>query len=192
MSLHISSSEALDQPILPYSRSYWAQPGKLLAGFYPGNRNSVIADQKLRGLLNCRISCAINLMEANETNHMGTPFVPYEHRITAMGITHGLTISIRRFPIMDRSVPTIAYMREILDYIDTAIEAGEIVYLHCWGGIGRTGTVIGCHLVRHRIASPENVMQVMTKLTEHDRKSFRHTPETEEQRCFVTKWRSGQ
>ena len=27
--------------------------------------------------------------------------------------------------------------------------------MHCWGGIGRTGTVIGCYLVRyHHMRSP--------------------------------------
>jgi len=36
-------------------------------------------------------------------------------------------------------------MHEILDTIDAALSAKRIVYVHCWGGVGRTGTVIGCH-----------------------------------------------
>lgn len=43
--------------------------------------------------------------------------------------------------------PTVDQMRAILDAIDRA--AGSIVYVHCWGGHGRTGTVAGCYLVRH-------------------------------------------
>ena len=31
-------------------------------------------------------------------------------------------------------------MQEILDAVDRALAAGRNVYLHCWGGIGRTGT----------------------------------------------------
>ena len=37
----------------------------------------------------------------------------------------------------------------ILDAIDKALEDGKNVYVHCWGGIGRDGTVVGCWLVRH-------------------------------------------
>lgn len=32
----------------------------------------------------------------------------------------------------------------ILDAIDARLEAGKSVYVHCWGGIGRTDTVAGC------------------------------------------------
>ena len=37
----------------------------------------------------------------------------------------------------------------MLDTIDQALAAGHTMYVHCWGGVGRTGTVVGCHLVRH-------------------------------------------
>ena len=33
--------------------------------------------------------------------------------------------------------------------VDDALGEGRTVYVHCWGGIGRTGTVVGCWLVRH-------------------------------------------
>ena len=35
-------------------------------------------------------------------------------------------------------------MVAILDSLDTAIADEHTIYLHCWGGIGRTGTVVGC------------------------------------------------
>ena len=34
-------------------------------------------------------------------------------------------------------------------------EGLEPVYVHCWGGIGRTGTVVGCWLVRHGMTGDE-------------------------------------
>ena len=40
-------------------------------------------------------------------------------------------------------------MTRILDDVDAALADGGAVYVHCWGGIGRTGTVVGCWLVRH-------------------------------------------
>ncbi|MBA3406233.1 MAG: dual specificity protein phosphatase family protein [Gemmatimonadaceae bacterium] len=27
--------------------------------------------------------------------------------------------------------------------------SGHSIYVHCWGGVGRTGTVVGCYIVRH-------------------------------------------
>ena len=36
---------------------------------------------------------------------------------------------------------------KILDYIQSEIDAGKIVYVHCWGGKGRTCTVIGSRLI---------------------------------------------
>ena len=45
------------------------------------------------------------------------------------------------------------FLKHILDEIDGAILNGKTVYVHCLGGIGRTGTVVGCYLVRHGIAA---------------------------------------
>ncbi len=46
-------------------------------------------------------------------------------------------------------MPSPEQLQQILAAIDHAWCAGQGVYVHCWGGIGRTGTVIGCSLVRH-------------------------------------------
>jgi hypothetical protein len=50
------------------------------------------------------------------------------------------------YPIRDFSVPSKAFMTSILDKIDELIANGESIYVHCQGGHGRTGTVIGCWL----------------------------------------------
>ena len=36
---------------------------------------------------------------------------------------------------------------EILARIRDEISAGRVVYVHCWGGKGRTSTVVGCLLI---------------------------------------------
>ena len=51
--------------------------------------------------------------------------------------------------IRDMRVCNERHMRRVLDAIDKDIADGRTVYVHCWGGIGRTGMVIGCWLVRH-------------------------------------------
>ena len=51
-------------------------------------------------------------------------------------------------------------MSDILDAIDAALRDGKTVYVHCWGGVGRTGTVIGCWLVRHGKTGDEALSQI--------------------------------
>jgi protein-tyrosine phosphatase len=78
-------------------------------------------------------------------------------------------------------------MTKILAYIDAEIVDGRPVYVHCWGGIGRTGTVIGCLLVE-RGTDPAEVPSQMSELRRHTQKALRVSPETRQQRQFVTSW----
>jgi protein-tyrosine phosphatase len=84
----------------------------------------------------------------------------------------------RRMSIPDFGVPKDEEMRRILDTIDDALEEGRTVFVHCRGGIGRTGTVIGCHLRRHG-ASAEEALEALGG-----------RPETEEQYAIIRRWAS--
>ena len=105
----------------------------------------------------------------------------------------GIAAEYRRLTIPDMGVPPRARMTEILDAIDAACAAGHTVYVHCWGGVGRTGTVVGCHLVR-RGRSGEDALSHVSSLfaTMSSAKRRRHregSPQTDEQREFVREWR---
>ena len=53
-----------------------------------------------------------------------------------------------------------SFLVQILDDLDQALADGHRVYLHCFGGIGRTGTVVGCYLVRHGMTGNEVLEQI--------------------------------
>ncbi len=62
-------------------------------------------------------------------------------------------------------------------------------YVHCWGGVGRTGTVIGCWLLRHKLAEPAIALKVLMNLRQQDRDRWqRMSPETPEQQRSVKQW----
>jgi hypothetical protein len=80
-------------------------------------------------------------------------------------------------------------MKAILDQLDESLGAGRRIYLHCWGGIGRTGTTVGCYLVRHGL-NGEQALRQLAEWWQEVPKSRIHpsSPETREQVNFVLNW----
>ena len=172
----------------PFPRSYWVIPGILLAGEFPGSENQEDAKNKILSLIGCGIRAVINLMEPDETDHSGRSFKDYEPITTQIGRERSTPITCISFPISDQNVPTAATMRKILDAIITSIDDHKPVYIHCWGGIGRTGTVVGCFLMKNGLAHRSNVLKTIADLRQNDPKSHRISPETDAQREFVQTW----
>ena len=124
-------------PPKPHPNTHWVVPGRLLAGEYPRNaEDDADSRAKMRAFLDAGFDTFIDLTEAGVME-------PY-----AQWLPNG--VRRVREPIRDGYVPDSAdAMRRILDLIDSNLNAGGKTYLHCWGGRGRTGTVIGCWFARH-------------------------------------------
>jgi hypothetical protein len=172
----------------PFARSYWADPGKILAGFYPGDRDPVVALNKLNALLDCGVTHLCSLMERTETDHAGRPFDGYGKAFLELCRQRDIVGGLLHYPIRDVSVPAPAGMIAALNGIDAVLARGGVVYLHCWGGRGRTGTVLGCWLARHGESDP---LGKLRQLTAHARSLFPAVPETGAQQQFVRNWRVG-
>ncbi len=177
---------------VPFSHSYWVVPGRFLAGFYPGDRSAIVMDRKLEALLDCGIRHVINLMEENELDICGELFMPYHSRITWLGAERGVRVTCERIPVKDLGVPSQKTMKSILNSIDASLGAHLPVYVHCWGGVGRTGTVVGCWLARHGHAEGEGVLGRIIELRSNEAKAHRASPETGAQRNMIRIWHKGE
>lgn len=133
----------------PLVRCYWVLEGRLLGGAYPGSPNPAEHEARARQLWNAGIRTCINVVEEDETNNNGKPFVRYDDHLRELAMEASETFVHLRFPIRDVSIPSIDGMRSILDAIDLSLKAEQPVYIHCFGGIGRTGTIVCCWLLRH-------------------------------------------
>ncbi len=177
----------------PYKRTYVVVPDTLWGGCYPGDQNPKVSRIKLNGLLDCGIGLVINLMEPNERGHHGEPFAPYEETLKELAAQRGRTIDIVRHDIRDHSVSTITKMSLILDTIDQAIAQRIPALVHCWGGKGRTATVMGCWLARHGIANGPDVVRELNRLRRESQDPTAHVsvPRNHRQVEMVQSWRRG-
>lgn len=171
----------------PHPNCYWAQPDRLLAGEYPGDQQESIARTKLRRLLDAGVTFFLDL------THPTDRLTPYAPLLEEIARAYPQSIGYRQMAILDLNVPTVAEMGQILDCIDAELNAGQRIYLHCWGGVGRTGTVIGCHFVRHAAhlsTSGEDALAQLARLWQDVAKRDRHprSPETAAQIEMVRTW----
>ncbi len=164
-------------PPRPIPHCYWVVPGKLLAGDYPRTPYEQSSREKLKQLTNAGVTAFIDLTEADEF------LEPYDHLLDKQFQTH------QRFAIRDMSIPRSRDLTmQALDTIDAHLEAGETVYVHCWGGVGRTGTIIGCWLARHHEPG-QAALDRLEKLWAGNPKSrSRQSPETGAQQLYVREW----
>jgi hypothetical protein len=166
----------------PLSESYWVLPGRILAGEYPGQVSEELTRKRVDALIEAGFDIFIDLTQPDEN-------LPYSGILEEEGKIYGMKAAYYRFPIGDFGLPTSQQMNSILDAIDEFLQAGRKIYLHCWGGIGRTGTTVGCYLVRQGKTAEEALEQLSTWWRGVPKSRYHlHSPETLEQMNFIRTW----
>lgn len=167
------------------NNTYWVVPGALMAGEYPGDRDAAVALRKLSGLLTAGISAFLDLTEAGE-------LTPYQPVLAELAQQTGVDYRYRRLPIRDLDIPDRPeHMRDILSQVEQWRTEGHKVYVHCWGGVGRTGTVVGCYLVNDGLSGDgalAHIRLLWTRMSADKQRRRPQSPETVAQCAYVRRW----
>ncbi len=165
---------------------YPVQPG-LFAGEYPGSQSPNIAEIRLRELTGKGIRTFIDLTTRVDN------LVPYEPLFAA--IDDG-SLNLRRhsFEIPDMDIPSgPEIMKGILDLIRAELDLQRTCYVHCWGGIGRTGTAVGCWLRECGLDGDAALAEVQRLYTAHmdpgKLACYPRSPQQPAQCRYVREWR---
>ena len=71
-------------------------------------------------------------------------FLRYDQELVALSNERGGNgddLAFVKFSIVDMSVPTLDYLYSVVADLQDRVQRGRNLYIHCWGGRGRAGTV---------------------------------------------------
>ena len=159
----------------PLNQSYEVcSNGIIYAGEYPGDKNGEFAKHKIEQMYHFGIRHFIDLTEKGELH-------PYNHLLPN-------DTTYTRFPVVDCGVPkNIESVQRLLLRIEELKKMDGYVYVHCWGGVGRTGTIVACYLSQNWEEPDLNhTLEVLRRnFSEMPKSAYRETPETKEQIDFI-------
>jgi protein-tyrosine phosphatase len=165
-STRVAAAESADPPPridwIPASDIGDGRPGRIGMTVVPGKRGASMRypgvvyradlDEDLRALRAAGIARLVLLVEDEELARWS------DARMVERAAAHG--VEVLRHPMPDGAPPSsVTAVDEILDAIDGARAHGDVA-LACMGGVGRTGTVAACALVRAGWESPAAIARV--------------------------------
>lgn len=164
-------------PRKPIRNSYMAMD-RVYAGEYPRDYDNKKSFEKIKQFERFGITHFIDLTEEGELR-------PYAKMLDSR-------MQHIRFPIQDVSIPvSIESVKELIGQIQGILNESDRnkVYIHCWGGVGRTGTIVGCLLSHQHNYDIEETMNALKKaFSDCPKSAYRHTPETQEQCDFIARY----
>jgi protein-tyrosine phosphatase len=144
----------MSSPWGPGPRWIDAVPGVRLALMQRPTAGSGLA-REISLLAAQRVDVVVSLLEQNEASELGLS----DEEAVCTG--HG--IDFLAFPIADRGVPNnLPAFSSLVELLARLLSEGKGVVVHCRAGIGRSGLVAACVLLRFGVA-PEEVFAIVSE-----------------------------
>jgi len=155
--------------------------GRIGLTFAPGK-----SDFSMSGELRWERDLELDLLRLRDVFHVGTLVsLLEEHELALLGIEDyeqtaiAVGIDVLHFPILDTYVPrAMPPVSALLKKIEAIATQGRGVVIHCRGGLGRSGVIGGCLLLKHGLL-PDEALKVLATVRSPD------CPENETQREFI-------
>ena len=172
--------------------SNWLLDGQLMCGGYPENEDD------LRSILKAGVDVFICLQDDRQIKEKSLQ----DYRVMVKEMVDDSwelgEVSFYKFPIKDGKIAKDVGVFKLCHIILDLVCRGKVIYMHCWGGHGRVGTIASCLL---QILTPSEVGGDVSftwkealeynELMHSFRKvgSERKTPQTRIQFNQVMRWR---
>ncbi|HQV57980.1 MAG TPA: protein-tyrosine phosphatase family protein, partial [Ilumatobacteraceae bacterium] len=160
-----------------FVHAYWVRPGSVLAGEYPGDVDPIVAAQRVNLLIDHGVRTFIDLTRTSDG------LAAYDAVVRNAAAARRLDIRRITHPIPNMGVLDQDGYDRIVASLQDASDRGA-AYVHCWGGIGRTATVVGCLLVDGGMTANAAFTQI-DQWRAGTRKAGLAAPQTEAQRAVV-------
>ena len=183
----------------PTDESNWVVPGRLMVGAYPASLDQELHERQISSILELGIRTFVCLQREYDGNateeqwRTGQRIRPYIHDAAAMLGRHAESgkreeVKFVHCPIVDCDTTADEIIVELATNLLRRLDVGETIYLHCWGGHGRAGTVASLLVGLLYGMDGQESMEYIQAL--HDTRRFpldTPSPQTQKQRDQVSR-----
>lgn len=163
----------------PTETSNWLVPGRVLVGSCPGthcyttagdegtrlgsSRETVLAELTL--LRDAGVTAFFNFQQRSEEKHCRPYYANLLQQVYGELNARAKHPNVHRFPTADGNVWPTPAMHTIVNTIEAALreDPPQVLYLHCYGGHGRAGTVAAILLYRLYNISAEDALLIVQR-----------------------------
>jgi len=137
----------------PTDTSNWVIRDRLIAGAFPGDFSG--GQETMRRIMECQVTTFVCLQSSGEVERF-----PSYQSVAEDEKPHQKSLSFVHFPINDGSIAADEeVLRLVRDLVWRLQCTDQVLYIHCWGGHGRTGTVVAILLGTLYDITPQEALQ---------------------------------